>query len=145
MIALADLRADLKSCSEKISDLAKTIALSVLATAWVLFLGGKDAPIFPVAIDKTLLFLCGLISISSLIVGYFQFVFGYASAKDVHDKAEAAGLKETEFRTESVFYRLRGWCFWLKQVLVGLSVLILFVAVAKSLLGTFVCSSAVGP
>jgi hypothetical protein len=125
MIDIKGLRDDLKSISEKLSDLTKTISLSTLAMSWLLLIGGKDSPVLPQPADKFLLIVIGCVSLLSLVTGYLQYLFAYASSKTVHDIAERAGKKFTEYDTESVLYKMRTWMFWTKQGLAGLAVLLL--------------------
>lgn len=125
MISIQGLRDDLKSISEKLSDLTKTISLSTLAMSWLLLIGGKDSPVLPQPADKFLLIVIGCVSLLSLVAGYFQYIFAYASSKAVHDMAEKAGEKDTVFDEESVLYKMRTWMFWTKQFLAGLAVMLL--------------------
>jgi hypothetical protein len=125
MIKIDAIRDDLKSISEKLSDLTKTISLSALAMSWLLLIGGKDSPVLPQPADKFLLMIVGCVSLLSLVAGYLQYIFAYASSKAVHDIAERDGKTVTEYDPESVLYKMRTWMFWTKQVLAGLAVMLL--------------------
>jgi len=133
MIAINEVRADLKSSSEKISELSKTIALSVIGLCWVLLLGGKDAPPLPTQVDTHLLAFSIIASLLSLVTGYLQYVFAYASSKAAHDAAESGKSESVTFDTESFLYRMRAWLFYLKQFLAGIAVILLIVAIVKAL------------
>jgi hypothetical protein len=126
MIKIEDVRADLKSISEKLSDLTKTIALSTLAMSWLLLIGGKESPVLPHPADKALLIITGCVSLLSLVAGYLQYIFSYASSKAVHDLAEENDKNVTEYDPGSTLYKLRAWMFWIKQALAGLAVMLLF-------------------
>ncbi|WP_343542212.1 hypothetical protein [Stenotrophomonas pavanii] len=132
MSTLNDARADLKSVSEKISELSKTIALSVIGLCWVLLLGGKDAPALPNQVDTYLIAFSIIASLLSLVAGYFQYLFAYASSKAAHDAAESAGSDSVTFDSKSILYRMRTWLFYLKQFLAGISVVLLIVAIVKT-------------
>ena len=133
MIKIEDVRADLKSISEKLSDLTKTISLSTLAMSWLLLIGGKDSPVLPQSPDKFLLIFTGCVSLLSLVAGYLQYIFAYASSKAVQDQAEASGKKATEYDPTSILYKLRTSMFWTKQALAGLAVLLLFSTIFMAL------------
>ncbi len=135
MIKIEDLRADLKSLSEKISDLSKTISLSVIALCWVMLLGGKDAPTLPFPVNRYLLIFAVISALLSLVLGYLQFVAGYACTQAIHDIAEEQKKNEATFDKKSVLYRARTWLFWLKQLLACLSVSLLLVAVVSAMSG----------
>jgi hypothetical protein len=125
-IDITGLRTELKSISEKVSDLAKTIALSTLAMSWLLLIGGKDSPSLPQPPDKIVLVFTIICSVLSLVAAYFQYVFAYASSKTVHDEAERLQKNITSYNPKSVLFKLRTWMFWAKQGLAGLSVMLLF-------------------
>jgi hypothetical protein len=94
--------------------------------SWLLLIGGKESPALPHPADRSLLIIIGGVSLLSLVAGYLQYVFSYASSKAVHDLAEKNEESVTEFDPESTLYKLRSWMFWIKQALAGLAVMLLF-------------------
>ena len=72
--------------------------------------------------------------LSALVADYLQYRLGYLATNAVRDKAEAAAAKEAEYSYTDVRYRVRGWCFWLKQVLAIAAVVWLGLKIGRSLL-----------
>ncbi len=123
---------DLEVVSGKISDLTRTIALSVLALVWLFIAGGDDAPTLRSSPNSGLLLLAGFLVLLSLLSDYLQFVFGYANSKEVLEVAEASEARQAKYNQKSVLYRARSILFWLKQLfaLSALAVLLIAVGVA---------------
>jgi hypothetical protein len=133
MIDIDDVREDLKSISEKLSELTKTISLSTLAMSWLLLIGGRESPVLPHPPNRYLLIFTGCISLLSLVIGYLQYVFAYGSSKATHDLAEARAQTATEYDSASLLYKLRAWMFWAKQGVAGVAVMLLFSALFLSI------------
>jgi hypothetical protein len=123
---------DLEVLSGKISDLTRTISLSVLALVWLFIAGGEGAPTLRSSPNSGLLLLAGLFVLLSLLSDYLQFVFGYANSKEVLEIAEASDSRQAKYNEKSVLYRARAVLFWLKQLfaLSALGVLLAAVLVA---------------
>ena len=120
---------DLEVLSGKISDLTRTISLSVLALVWLFIAGGDDAPTLRLSPNGGLLLLSGLFVLLSLLSDYLQFVFGYANSKEVLSVAEAAETRQAKYNTTSVLYRARSLLFWLKQLFALTALVVLLIAV----------------
>jgi hypothetical protein len=126
---------DLEVLSGKISDLTRTISLSVLALVWLFIAGGDDAPTFRSSPNGGFLLLSGLLVLLSLLSDYLQFVFGYANSKEVLSVAEASEARQAKYNPRSALYRARLLLFWLKQ-LFALSAL---VALLMAVISAYAC------
>jgi hypothetical protein len=120
---------DLEFLSGKISDLTRTISLSVLALVWLFIAGGNDAPTLGASPNHGLLLLAGLCVLLSLLADYLQFVFGYASSKEVLAMAEASDSRQAKYPKTSTLYRARSFLFWLKQLFALAALVVLLAAV----------------
>ena len=123
---------DLEVLSGKISDLTRTISLSVLALVWLFIAGGANAPILRAMPNHGLLLLAGFLVLLSLLSDYLQFVAGYASSKELLGVAETSENKQAKYNTSSFWYRARALCFWLKQGFALASLIVLLVAVGAA-------------
>lgn len=124
---------DLEYLSGKISDLTRTISLSVLALVWLFIAGGANAPALRAAPSHGLLLLSGLFVLLSLLSDYLQFIAGYANSKKVLGVAEASTDQQATYDPTSALYRVRSWLFWVKQLFALASLVLLLVAVAAAI------------
>jgi len=123
---------DLEVLSGKISDLTRTISLSVLALVWLFIAGGTNAPTLRAVPNHGLLLLAGLLVLLSLLSDYLHFVAGYASSKELLGIAEESENKQGRYNTSSFLYRARALFFWLKQAFALASLVVLLVAVGAA-------------
>ncbi len=130
---ITEIYEDLNFLSDRISNQTRTIALSVLAIAWLFLIGGKDAPVLPSSPNRTLLLLAGAGSLLSLVVDYFQYVFGYFDADNVRKRAEKSKTKTGDYNYDACLYRLRTMLFWVKQIFAIAALVMLGIAVVTGL------------
>lgn len=123
---------DLDVLSDKISDLTRTISLSVLALVWLFIAGGANAPTLRMMPNRGLLLLAGLLVLLSLLSDYLQFVTGYSNSKELLAVAEASENKQAKYTTSSFLYRARTLFFWLKQAFALASLVALLIAVGAA-------------
>ena len=134
MASVDKIREDLDYLSGKISDLTRTISLSVLALVWLFIAGGASTPTLRVAPSHHLLLLSGFFVLLSLLTDYLQFVAGYINSKEILGVAEASEGKDATYNPTSVLYRARSSLFWIKQLLALASLVVLLLAVAAAVL-----------
>jgi hypothetical protein len=127
--------ADLDFVSDRISNQARTVALSVLAIVWLFAIGGKDTPVLPTAPNRALLLLAGACCLFALFVDYLQYVAGYFTTRNVLAKGEKENLTDLKYEYHAFTYRLRTWFFWLKQALVVIGFFLLAFVIAASVFG----------
>jgi hypothetical protein len=132
MASVEKICADLEYLSGKISDLTRTISLSVLALVWLFIAGGANAPVLHTAPSHGLLLLSGLFVLLSLLSDYLQFVAGYANSKKVLGVAEASKDQQATYNPAAALYRLRSSLFWVKQLFAVASLVVLLVAVTAA-------------
>jgi hypothetical protein len=121
---------DLKAVSTLISTQVRTISVSVLALAWLLIVGGSNAPILPHPPNKSTLLWTIVFCVCSMLADYLQYLAGYFSTKRAH--AEGSGNNYT-FSKSWPSYRLRAIFFVVKQVLLGVAVALIVVALLDAL------------
>ena len=132
MASVDQIRDDLDYLSGKISDLTRTISLSVLALVWLFIAGGTNAPTLRVAPSHHLLLLAGLFVLLSLLSDYLQFVAGYINSKEVLAAAEESNDKGAMYNRASALYRVRTSFFWIKQLFALAALVVLLLAVAAA-------------
>lgn len=136
MASVDQICEDLDYLSGKISDLTRTISLSVLALVWLFIAGGANAPTLRATPSHHLLLLSGFFVLLSLLSDYLQFVAGYLNSKEVFSAAEASEDKDATYNPTSVLYRARSSLFWIKQLFALASLVVLLFAVAAAVLCT---------
>ena len=129
MASLTKIQEDLDFMSGRVSEITRTMSLSVLALVWLFIAGGSNAPTLPLSPNRELLLVSGLLVLLSLLSDYLQFVAGYANSKEVYEAAEASDSKEAQYSKRSFLYRARSSLFWLKQLFAVLALLVLLAAV----------------
>jgi hypothetical protein len=129
----AKLIEELQTTSDKLSEISRTISLSILALAWLFISGSADKPTLPHEPDHGLLLLTALLVLASLLADYLQYASGYANTKDVLSVAEQTGAP-VKYNDKAFLYRFRTVCFWGKQLLALGSFATLVVAVGQPLL-----------
>ena len=135
MASKKDIQADIDFLSDRISTQVRTIALSVIAIAWLFLVGGKDAPILRVPPSHAVLLWAGALSFGALVVDYLQYLMGYLDGRRVLRKGERENVAEFRYDYTSATYRLRAYFYWGKQVLVIAGVVALAFAIGKALVG----------
>jgi len=116
---------DLDFATNRIGEQTRTIAIGVLAIAWLFLAGGQNAPAVKVAPNVSVLLVAGALAIASLLTDYFQYLCAYFSSANLLKGVESA-VAAPEYDYESLLYRGRILFFWAKQVtcLVGTTVLV---------------------
>jgi len=117
MAKLTEVLEELDFVTDRISTQVRTIALSVLAVAWLFLVGGKDAPVLPTSPDKAWLLRIAAVSIATLVADYLQYLFGFWATDAVRRKAEAEGATTADYDYGDLRWRVRSWLFWIKQIL----------------------------
>lgn len=132
MATLSKIQEDLDCMSARISEITRTMSISVLALVWLFIAGGNDAPAFAQAPSQELLLIAALFVLLSLLSDYLQFVAGYANSKEVFAVAESTANKEAQYNKRSFLYRTRSLLFWLKQAFAVLSLFVLLAAITSA-------------
>jgi hypothetical protein len=128
-----EILASIDFLGDRISNQVRTVALSVIATVWLFAIGGKDVPVLPTSPDKNLLLISGGLCLVALFVDYLQYLAGYVNTYRVLRSGEKNQLADFKYNRTAFLYRVRTWCFWLKQTLVVTAFLLLAFAIGASL------------
>ena len=134
--SVEEVEKDLDFCSIQIGTQTRTIAVGVLALVWLFLAGGSNAPSLPVKPNQLALLAAGGMAILSLVIDYFQYLFGYINSRQVLAEAEARKSAKATFDYTSTLYRLRRGSFWFKQVATLSSVVALFYSIIGALVAT---------
>jgi hypothetical protein len=124
---------ELQYLSDRLSDRVRTVAWSVLGLVWLFLTGGDSRPVLPVPPSKSMLLTSGALALAALVLDYLQYLFGYLTAGQVLEEAEGGAEENAQYDTGGWLYRIRGVVFWLKQVVMGLALVALCVAVLQAL------------
>ena len=74
MASKEEILKEIDFLSDRLSTQVRTVAISVIAVAWLFLIGGKDAPILPVPPSRTLILLAGGFALAALLIDYFQYL-----------------------------------------------------------------------
>jgi hypothetical protein len=124
---------ELQYLSDRLSDRVRTVAWSVLGLVWLFLTGGDSRPALPVTPSRSVLLISGALALGALVLDYLQYFFGYLMARQVLQEAEGSAEKNAQYDTGGWLYRTRTFVFWLKQVVMGLALVALCVAVLQAL------------
>ena len=106
---------DLDFVTDRISTQVRTIALGVLALAWLFLAGGKETPALGLQQSVRSLLGVAALAVGALLCDYLQYVAGYLAANSVRQRAETAKKATALYNYRDVRYGLRKVLFWLKQ------------------------------
>lgn len=123
---------DLDFATNRIGEQTRTIALGVLAVAWLFLAGGRESPALAPPPDVSLLLAAGGLAVSSLLTDYFQYLFAYFGSQAVLERAEAAPDDKPAYEYSSFTHRARRFFFWAKQLLCLAGAAVLFLAVVRA-------------
>ncbi|MGA2483969.1 MAG: hypothetical protein ABSF92_12720 [Candidatus Acidiferrales bacterium] len=125
MIPKAEVLKELDVVTDRISTQVRTTAIAVLALTWGLLVG--DSPTAKgIAVQlKPELVVLGAASVCVLFLDFLQYFAGYFSTKKLLEEMENTNAGEGEYNYASLYYRLRIFFFWAKQVFLIFTVVIL--------------------
>ncbi|MDZ7292247.1 MAG: hypothetical protein ONB44_15925 [candidate division KSB1 bacterium] len=126
---------ELQFLSDRISTQVRTIAVSLIALVWAMFVGGKEAPNLPSLPERRQLLIAAGLALATMFCDYLQYFFGYLATNLVRKRAEADPKAPAEYDYSDWRYRLRVIMFWAKQALLGVAVVYVAVLLAQSLFG----------
>jgi hypothetical protein len=127
MPSLEKIIEELQSLSDRLSTQVRTIAIGLLAVSWTILVG-ESTTLRALAENlrpRLLIVIC--LSVGTLVVDFLQYFFGYLEVNKTRRAAENAGKSGAEYDYRSIFWILRSFLFWLKQIAV-LVASILFIA-----------------
>jgi hypothetical protein len=125
----ADVLERLAAVSDRISLQVRTLALGLLAFTWAIFVGDSDLPTrLAIAFKWHLLLIAGL-AIAALALDLLQYVVGYLVADSLRMRLESTNTEKGEYEYDSFGYRTQTWCFFGKQIVIGIAVCWLLVKV----------------
>lgn len=134
MATEAEVLKEQEFVTDRISTQVRTIALSMIAVAW-LFLsgGGTVAQLSKINPSGTLLFACILVSFIVLLFDYLQYIAAYWNIITTFKKGlDSSGEYKYEYIAFS--YMTRVGMFWLKQGALVVAVVLFGIAMLKPLL-----------
>ena len=126
MPSLQEIRADLRTSSDRMSAQVRTITLGLLIVSWGLLIGESTLSKEISAESRTSLLLVGLMAVLTMVLDFLQYVFAYWDSNRLHGEAEQSGKTEAKYNKNSWSYKLRMGLFWAKQILVVLTVAVFF-------------------
>ncbi len=115
--------------TSKISDLCRYIGFGIAAATYSIFSSSSDFAVNLLASDKVLLVFTAIAAILVIIVDYLQFLFGYIIVRvAIHNKSGAY-----KYNSDSLVYKGKFVFFYIKQVLTGVSVLLLLTTLIRNI------------
>lgn len=115
--------------SSKISDLCRYIGFGIAAAAYAIFSSNSDFARNLLVCDKELLIFTAITAVLVIFTDYLQFLCGYMSVRTAIANKDD-GYK---YKPESLPYKGRFVFFITKQVLTGVSVILLLVVLVRNI------------
>jgi len=116
--------------TDKISTLVRTVAVSEIAFVWALLTAGSaDATVFSMNSAAPLI-IAGVVAIAALTCDFLQYFFGFLYVNALRTELEEANLEEGLYDYGDWRYRTRNALFWIKQIVLFVSLAFLVYAVA---------------
>jgi len=69
----------------------------------------------------------GAVAIATMFLDFVQYVCGYWNADALRKQMEKEGKSEIDYDYGTRLYKLRGWLFWIKQLLLAAGVVWFFI------------------
>jgi hypothetical protein len=108
---------ELQWLSDRISTQVRTLGISLLAITWGLIIAQPQiAGPLPDDLKKSLL-IVGVLALAAIICDFLQYSVAYLNNKALLDNMEDKKLDEAAYDYTATTYKLRGFFFWAKQVL----------------------------
>jgi hypothetical protein len=120
MSTLEESKSKLDELSAQISTLVRTLALGVLAVAWLFLSGDSDSPPVLKAVSSRQLVFIALLSVSATALDLLQYVVAYRQVKLARRAAIANAALEVRYKS-SIYKSARVVCFWGKLLAAGLA------------------------
>ncbi|MGO9589888.1 MAG: hypothetical protein ACLP3K_07570 [Candidatus Acidiferrales bacterium] len=130
----ADIIAELGFVTDRLSGQVRTTALGALALSWGLLIGESATAQALAAQLKWHLVGVGAAAILVLFCDVLQYVAGYVATLGVYRKMQKAGKNEGSYDESALPFRLRMVFFYLKMVVLSVTVVWLLVALGHWLL-----------
>ena len=127
----ADVLKELGDVTDRLSSQVRTTAIAILAVAWGILIGDSPAAKALSSERKPILVLLGIMAVLVLFLDFLQYLAGYFSTRGLLRKIEESDATEGEYNYRGTAWRLRLWLFWVKQVLLIITVLVLFVVFGR--------------
>lgn len=119
--------------TDRISTQVRTVGLSMIAVSWVFLSGSVDvSAITSNKPSPILLYFSIVLSFLSLVFDYFQYWAAYKSAFATHEKGPDKD-GQYRFNLTSTHYRMRYWCFLIKQWVLWTAILVFLLAILGAL------------
>ena len=114
---IKDIIGELQFLTDRISTQVRSIAISLIAITWGLLIGGTYTVfVVDIQLGKKLLRV-GILALVVMFCDFMQYFFGYINSNTLRKKLEQQTQKQVGYEYNSWSYRLRGFCFWFKQIL----------------------------
>ena len=113
--------------TEKISDLCRYIGFGIAAACYAIFTSTSDFSVELVAENQAALLFCAGFAVFTILLDYLQFLSGYISVR--------YALKDSKYQynKKKITYKLRFIFFYIKQVTVSVTVIILLYTLYEAL------------
>ena len=129
MPTIKDIVNELQWLSERISTQVRTLGISLIAIAWGILIGQPEiAGSIPDALKKSLL-IVGILALGAMVCDFLQYFFAYLNNHRMLRKMENEKLAEAYYNYGAILYRMRGFFFWFKQILLVVACIWFFAAI----------------
>lgn len=118
--------------SDRLSSQTRLVTFGVLGTMWGFLISDVEiAKLIVERFGKSLILIIFL-SLLVLCIDYLQYLTGYFNTHNLIKKLENKGLSEGQYDSDSFSYKLRDFCFYTKQILLGINILVFIIIIGKS-------------
>lgn len=116
--------------SDRVSDMARYIGFAVAAGIFFLFTADKGPARELATAQRPILIASGFSSCVAILTDYFQYLFRYIGSQRAFTNEKGAYFYDTEW----VVWKLVAVTFWIKQIFVILSVMLVIAALLASVI-----------
>jgi hypothetical protein len=121
--------------TEKISTLVRTAAIGLIAVIWGLLISDSTSILSFASSGKKQLISIGLLAITTILFDFLQYFFGFWFMNDFRRILVKDQKDELPLNVEAFRYKLRGFLFWVKQVILIVAIGWFLIFMLSTLLG----------
>ena len=120
---------ELQWLSDRISTQVRTLGIGLLAITWGLLITKPDI-VYPLSENlKKNLLIVGIVALMAMVYDFLQYFFAYLNTRRLLGKTEREKLTEVHYDYSAIYYKLRNFFFWAKQIFLLIACVWFFIVI----------------